>query len=466
MKMTSKEITISNIKEILTKLVSFDTRYFDIDKENPHGKEVTKAFDYVEKYFTERDIGVNRYKNHAVEVVYGQGEKDFVIPVHLDIVPYDKELWKTNPLVLSEKDGYWYGRGAIDDKGAAAILMEILSELKRQNIKISRRLKVVFLGDEETTWEGANYYLKNVDKIAEDGFVPDSDFPLVNAEKGVINYYIKGMLPETMDLNYSVRVHSFNLGNVINSVPGKLTADISFIQNDLTNEIKKIFLDNSRIKVKEKENGIFNIELETVSAHASTPHLGKSAFDKFICMFDNVKFNNSFTRFVNLYKDNFYDDIYGKKISIDSFDDYMGPTTINVGIARYDGTNFSFDVDIRQTKTITVEKINKLLDEKFGMYETSFNLRHELLFTSLESDLVKTLINSYKEVTNDKKAKPFAIGGGTYARLFPNTVAFGPSFSNSRDINNSNMHGNNENISIISAYNCFEIYMNSIISID
>ncbi|NQX83923.1 MAG: Sapep family Mn(2+)-dependent dipeptidase [Mycoplasmataceae bacterium] len=463
--MTSREITISNIKDILAKLVSFDTRFIDTDKQNPHGKEVTRAFDYVENYFNERNIEVIRYKNHAVEVVYGQGEKDFVIPVHLDIVPYDKELWNTDPLVLSEKDGYWYGRGTIDDKGAAAILMEIVSELKRQDIKLNRRLKVVFLGDEETTWEGADYYIKNVDKIAEDGFVPDSDFPLVNAEKGVINYYIKGMLPETMDLNYSVRVHSFNLGNVINSVPGKLTVDISFIQNDLTDEIKKIFLDNDRIKVKEKENGIFNIELETVSAHASTPHLGKSAFDKFICMFDSVKFNNSFTRFVNLYKENFYDDIYGKKLSIDSNDDYMGPTTINVGMARYDETNFSFDVDIRQTKTITSDEINKLLDDKFNMYETSFNLRHELLFTPLESNLVKTLLNSYEKVTSDRNAKPFAIGGGTYARLFPNTVAFGPSFSNVRKVNNSNMHGNNENISISSVIDCYAIYLDSIISI-
>ena len=42
-----------------------------------------------------------------------------------------------------------------------------------------------------------------------------------------------------------------------------------------------------------------------------------------------------------------------------------------------------------------------------------------------EAPLVQSLLNVYREATGDQ-TPPVAIGGGTYARRLPNTVAFGP----------------------------------------
>ena len=44
-----------------------------------------------------------------------------------------------------------------------------------------------------------------------------------------------------------------------------------------------------------------------------------------------------------------------------------------------------------------------------------------------DSDLVPTLMRVYRERMNDPKAEPLSIRGGTYARLFPGAVSFGPS---------------------------------------
>jgi len=43
----------------------------------------------------------------------------------------------------------------------------------------------------------------------------------------------------------------------------------------------------------------------------------------------------------------------------------------------------------------------------------------------LDNPAVQVCINAYNEVTGEN-AKPYTIGGGTYARHFPNAVSFGP----------------------------------------
>ncbi|HEU4747875.1 MAG TPA: M20/M25/M40 family metallo-hydrolase, partial [Gemmatimonadaceae bacterium] len=39
-----------------------------------------------------------------------------LLMAHLDVVPALREDWSTDPFVLTEKDGWWYGRGTIDNK--------------------------------------------------------------------------------------------------------------------------------------------------------------------------------------------------------------------------------------------------------------------------------------------------------------------------------------------------------------
>ena len=63
---------------------------------------------------------------------------------------------------------------------------------------------------------------------------------------------------------------------------------------------------------------------------------------------------------------------------------------------------------------------------------------------SLKSKLVKTLLNVYRDESDDKKTKPITMGGGTYAKNAENTIAFGPAFP--YEVNN--IHNANEFINI------------------
>lgn len=52
----------------------------------------------------------------------------------------------------------------------------------------------------------------------------------------------------------------------------------------------------------------------------------------------------------------------------------------------------------------------------------------EPIYIPADDPLIKTLMDIYEAHTGDTESKPLVIGGGTYARAIPNTVAFGARF--------------------------------------
>ena len=68
---------------------------------------------------------------------------------HLDVVEVDSAAWRTNPWVLSERDGVLYGRGVQDDKGPAAALAASFLDLRRRGIVPARDLILALTAGEE-----------------------------------------------------------------------------------------------------------------------------------------------------------------------------------------------------------------------------------------------------------------------------------------------------------------------------
>ena len=68
---------------------------------------------------------------------------------HLDVVEARAEDWSTDPFTLTEKDGFFYGRGTIDMKNGDAVLVEALIRLKRERFVPERDIIVAFTADEE-----------------------------------------------------------------------------------------------------------------------------------------------------------------------------------------------------------------------------------------------------------------------------------------------------------------------------
>jgi acetylornithine deacetylase/succinyl-diaminopimelate desuccinylase-like protein len=68
---------------------------------------------------------------------------------HLDVVEAKPEDWSVDPFKLTEKDGYYYGRGTIDMKDGDAAMVASLVRLKREGFTPKRDLIFAFTADEE-----------------------------------------------------------------------------------------------------------------------------------------------------------------------------------------------------------------------------------------------------------------------------------------------------------------------------
>jgi len=91
-----------------------------------------------------------------------------LLMAHLDVVGVDKSKWTLDPFGGVIKDGYLYGRGAIDDKGMLAANLATFIALKRTNARLNRDVILFAEGDEEAGGEaGIKFAIeKHWDKIA------------------------------------------------------------------------------------------------------------------------------------------------------------------------------------------------------------------------------------------------------------------------------------------------------------
>ena len=74
---------------------------------------------------------------------------------HMDVVEAKREDSTTDPFVMTERDGYYYGRGTIDMKDGIVAITQAMIDLKKAGFKPTRDIVVLFTGDEETNGIGA-----------------------------------------------------------------------------------------------------------------------------------------------------------------------------------------------------------------------------------------------------------------------------------------------------------------------
>ncbi|RMG33077.1 MAG: acetylornithine deacetylase [Gammaproteobacteria bacterium] len=87
----------------------------------------------------------------------GSGPEGLVLSGHTDTVPFDAQRWQTDPFVLTERDGRWYGLGTADMKGFFAVVLEAIRELDLGQLK--HPLVLLATADEESSMCGARALL-------------------------------------------------------------------------------------------------------------------------------------------------------------------------------------------------------------------------------------------------------------------------------------------------------------------
>jgi acetylornithine deacetylase/succinyl-diaminopimelate desuccinylase-like protein len=106
------------------------------------------------------DITVKPYGETAGMIVrWPAAQKSRLKPIllmaHLDVVEAKRADWQDDPFVFREKQGYYWGRGTVDNKAGVVAIIRSLIDLKRAGMKPKRDIIVLFTGDEETAGDGA-----------------------------------------------------------------------------------------------------------------------------------------------------------------------------------------------------------------------------------------------------------------------------------------------------------------------
>ena len=122
----------------------------------------------------------------------GEGAEMVGVLGHLDVVPSGKpEDWQAGPFDPVEVDGNLYGRGTQDDKGPLLAALFAVKALMDAGVKFNKRVRFIFGTDEETLWRCINRYKEN-EELPGLGFSPDARFPLIFAEKGLLQLHLAG----------------------------------------------------------------------------------------------------------------------------------------------------------------------------------------------------------------------------------------------------------------------------------
>ena len=124
-------------------------------------------------------IGPAGSKNYNLVARFrGTGtQKPVLLLAHIDVVEAKREDWSVDPFTLLERDGFFYGRGTLDVKDGAAILVATLARLKQEGYRPNRDLILALTAGEEggSDYNGVEWLLANHRDLIEAAYVINMD---------------------------------------------------------------------------------------------------------------------------------------------------------------------------------------------------------------------------------------------------------------------------------------------------
>jgi carboxypeptidase PM20D1 len=129
---------------------------------------------------------------------------------HMDVVDAVPEDWETDPFTLTEENGFFAGRGVIDDKLATSILTALFLRLRNDGYVPGRDLIIAFTGDEETATDTVDELLNNHRELIDAEFAFNLDIPGGTLDE---NFRPVGFYLQSAEKNYATfRLTTRNLG--------------------------------------------------------------------------------------------------------------------------------------------------------------------------------------------------------------------------------------------------------------
>ena len=404
------------------------------DGDKPFGPVVAQMLDTALETARSYGFETRNIDYYAGDISMGSGEQTLGMLAHLDVVPAG-EGWTHDPFGGEIADGKIFGRGAIDDKGPALCALYAMRAVRDAGVPLKDGVRLILGCDEEVGMSDMRYYASKL-KMPDYGFSPDAEFPVINIEKGGVNVELsyRGAGEDDAD----IPVYELYAGERPNVVPAHAYAVVGTGKVSFAELEKRIAAHaaavGQKLSVKDLSDGRAEISAEGVLSHGSLPELGVNAASVLLIALKAIGAGAGVKPALDMMTECIGMEPDGASLNIKREDEISHNLSCNLGILRWDGENFSATLDIRYPLcTDEVEILGNITRtvSKYGVHVRMLG-SHTPHHVPADHKIVRGLMQVYNELTGDD-AKPLAIGGGTYSRMMPNTVAFGVVFPGQED---------------------------------
>jgi len=196
-------------RELLNELVTTDTT-------SEHGSTTVAADRLAKRFIAEgfapadvQVVGDDPKRRNLVVRLRGRGEREPVLLLaHLDVVEARREDWHVDPFALTERDGYFYGRGTMDIKGGGAGLVTALLRLHREGTKPKGDyILALTAGEEDGVSNGVQWLLAHRPDLIRSAYSinVDGGGPEIRSGKPAV---LSVETAEKVFLSYTLTVHN------------------------------------------------------------------------------------------------------------------------------------------------------------------------------------------------------------------------------------------------------------------
>lgn len=432
----------------------------------PFGPDCRKVLDYALERGKHYDFDVQDLDGCAAAITLGDGDNALGVVAHLDVVPVgDGWVYPTYGATYLPEHDMLVGRGVSDNKSAAVVGLFAMRMLREFGWPLKHGLRLLCGMSEETG-------MQDMQKLLDAGFdfpklslVPDAAFP--------VNFAQKGSLDGEISAECTGNLVSFDAGSVRNVIPDLaecvVAADVERVQAAMD---KLDDADKNMLTITAVAGGT-RIAASGRAGHAAMPARADNAIARLTraLTLSGILQGSCACAICELAA--LTADGYGQSEGVAYSDEVSGDLTLVYGVAHLKDGVLTASVDSRYSITCDGEELIEKLRANWAErgYQAVRMEMSKPFYIPKEDARVQALQAIYADITGREDA-PYTMGGGTYSRVVPNAITFGPGIPGTqRDLSflpegHGGAHGRDEVVAMDSVHTCCMIYTLALAALD
>lgn len=375
----------------------------------------------------------------AWEVVAGSGTRLLTWVTHADVVQPGSGWQMADPFTATIKDDRLYGRGVEDDKAPSAAVLLTMRALVEFGL-LSDNACILALGTgEENDWSGMYRYLRHA-KQAQNTLSLDALYPVVTAESGFVLWRLTaatGRSPTAGPI-----VVTAEAGVAATQVPGTAMMELRGAGGQsvesFTQEVQRaiVAVDANRLRL-DSVPGAPTVRVRAIgqAVHSAFAEQGYNALWPLGRLADALAVEQTgggaLLRAIGRY---LADDLSGARLGLAYADPLMGNLIVSPTLLHCTDTACELSINMRRPRGLDKNAFAQRLNAALQRLKSEISVSiapaaaptiGEPWVGAPKSELTTMLLDVYQAATGNR-GMPQSIHGGTYARLYPGAVSFGP----------------------------------------